>query len=188
MNLFFTISLGMDLYLESQFLLAVQSAELFHRRKFPIESNDLTAHQARLREIISSVPVEEDRNWLRARLAFSHEPTLKMRLSELMDFAGPDLRNFLRPLFVKSVGDTRNFLTHYDDRLAAVAASGEDLWRLTQETIALIEYCFFRELGFASAEVFELCKRLQRYQSLLAIYSQSRVTDSPTLEEASFIE
>jgi hypothetical protein len=175
MSLFFTISLGLDQYVESQFLLAVQSAELFHRRKYPVPSAEIEAHRARISAMLSPIKNPVDSKWLNEKLNFSHEPTLKQRLSQLLEFAGPELSNFIRPTFVKIVGDTRNFLTHYDDRLAQIAAAGEDLWRLTQETMALVEYCLFRELGFSSIETFELCKGLSRYTHLYTFYDSNGV-------------
>jgi hypothetical protein len=178
MSLFFTISLGLDQYVESQFLLAVQSAELFHRRKYPVPSVEIEAHRAWISTMLSPIENEEEITWLNEKLNFSHEPTLKQRLSQLLEFAGPELTNYIRPRFVKIVGDTRNFLTHYDARLALVAAAGEDLWRLTQETMALVEYCLFRELGFSSTETFELCKGLGRYMHLYNFYNSTEINSA----------
>lgn len=54
---------------------------------------------------------------------------------------------------------TRNYLTHFDKRLKAEAAEGEELYHTTQKLKILLETCLLVELGFSLNEIKNLFSR-----------------------------
>lgn len=55
-------------------------------------------------------------------------------------------------------------MKHHDKKLKEHAASGEDLYRLSQRVRMLLEICLLTELGFSSEEIKALFSRNWRYQ------------------------
>ncbi len=53
----------------------------------------------------------------------------------------------LRKHFIGKVIDTRNYLTHYDEKLAQQAAKGKGLWSLCMKLEALFQLHFLRLIG-----------------------------------------
>ena len=98
MQLLFSISLGLQLYLDTRFLFAIQALELYHRARSPRRASQ--DHKVRVRGIIDSVANQDDKRWLKEKLSYSHEPTLKERLEQLVEYAGPESSHFLRSDFV----------------------------------------------------------------------------------------
>lgn len=167
MTLLFAISLGIDLYLDNQFLFAVQASELFHRKHWPDGVLPKEQHQDRINAIVGSVADEGQKKWLKAKLAFSNEPTLKERLARMVEFAGDEAHRFLRNDFVKVAGDTRNYLTHFNPDLKPKAAEGEDLWILSKECIALLEFCILRGLGLDGPTSLRMSAATSTFQLLM---------------------
>jgi hypothetical protein len=163
----YAIFLGLDLYLDTRFLFAVQAVELYHRRKWPEGVLPVTQHKDRVASIANLIDRKEDRTWLKQKLAFSNEPTLRERLNRMVEYAGTESDRFLRSDLPKKAADTRNYLTHYNPKLVQQAATGQDLWILSTELIALMEFCFLRDLGFDGPEAFSLSARTDVYRTLL---------------------
>ena len=55
--------------------------------------------------------------------------------------------------FINDVKNTRNYFTHYDEKLREKAASGADLFYLTEKLKILVETCLLSELGFSNEEI-----------------------------------
>jgi len=61
--------------------------------------------------------------------------------------------------------NTRNYLTHYDPELKAVAKIGlRDLFNLMQRLKVLLEVSFLNELGLADTTIKQMILRSQAYQ------------------------
>jgi len=194
MTLLFAISLGIDLYLDNQFLFAVQANELFHRKRWPEGVLPREQHQNRVNGILDGVGDEEMKEWLKGKLAFSNEPTLKERLAKMVEFAGAEIQTVIRGDFVKVAGDTRNFLTHFNPDLEPKTAKGEDLWILSKECIALLEFCILRALGLDGATSLQLSAATPTFQLLMqrsgamqppiqVIVKSANQADETTVEE-----
>ncbi len=177
MSLLFAISLGIGLYLDSRFLFAAQALELFHRKEWPDGVLPEEEHKARVASIVDDVEDETLRPWLKEKLNFSNEPTLKQRLRQMLDFVGDEILPLLRDDFVKVTGDTRNYLTHFNPNLESKAASGQELWLLSYECIALLEMCLLRKLGFTGVEALQHSSTTPTFQLLL----QNRTGASPVV-------
>jgi hypothetical protein len=163
----FAITLGLDLYLDTRYLFAVQAAELYHRQRWPEGVLPKVEHKARVTSIADLVSERKLKSWLISKLTFSNEPSLAERLDRIVAHAGEETENFIRPDFTKVAKDTRNYLTHYDKRLEKKAAEGEDLWVLGSEVIALLEFCLMRDLGYDGPESFALSSQTPIFRALL---------------------
>jgi len=183
MVLLFALSLGLDLYLDSKFLFAVQALELFHRKEWPDGVLPEDEQKARVKSLTDLVDDDELRKWLTGKLAFSNEFTLKERLEQIIGYAGSEIRPALREKFSKVAKDTRNYLTHYNESLKSKAAHDEDMWVLANECASLLEFCMLRALGFDGPTTFQMSSQTPRFQDLLhrrgLLQSPMQVTVTP---------
>ena len=166
MMLLFETSSAIDLPVETRFILAVEAIELYHRRRWPYGLMPRADFKRQVKSITDLVADRRLNRWLRERLANSNEPSLQHKLDALIGHAGPQTSQFLRPGFTKVATDTRNFLSHYDSKLASKAATGDDLFTLSQESIALVEFCLLRDLGFDAPTAWDLSARTPLHQEL----------------------
>ena len=164
-NLIFSTEYKPDMYLESKFLNIAQAAESYHRRRCKNEVLPKPEHDARIKAILSNTP-EEYKKWLREKLNFSNEPTLQDRLMDLLD----KTKKVMNPLvkdhakFAKKVRDTRNYFTHWNTDLQDKAAQGEELFRITQTLLFMLQACLLMELGCTPERCAELISKNKKYQ------------------------
>lgn len=163
---------GRPLPLEARFLFAVQAGEVYHRRADHFRQTDMDpqSHGQRVDAILNAFPDDKSlHKWIKWRLRWSNEPALSTRLEDLIAHAGLGTEALLREGYVKRATDTRNWLTHYDPRLEEAAAKGAEIYWLTEETIAIIELCLLRDLGFGTDEAATLFGKTRRARSLAEI-------------------
>jgi hypothetical protein len=79
----------------------------------------------------------------------------------------PLLRN--QKAFIEKVVNTRNFYTHYDLALEDKVAREEELYRLTQIPVFLLEACFLNELGFSPQQSVELFQKNSDHRNVLSL-------------------
>jgi len=153
------------MYLTQAFLSMVQAIESYHRRAMRNYELPEEEHEKRIEEILSTVP-ENHKGWLKSKLAYSNEPSLRERLNEVFDkhleIANKCMEN--KRAFIQKVVDTRNYLTHYGSRLKARAATGEELFHITQKLRILLQICLLTELGFSLEEIKGFFFRNYRYR------------------------
>ncbi|MEK4487663.1 HEPN domain-containing protein [Psychrobacillus sp. FSL H8-0484] len=143
---------------ERHFLNAVQALEAYHRLTRKNEVLPKIEHKVKIKSIISSVP-EEDRAWLQGKLNFSNEPSLHERLDDLLrpvkDTSHPNYSrsyDLFKPQginfedLIKDIKNTRNYNTHFDEKLKNKAVKGDELLQLTTLLIIMIEYYLMTEL------------------------------------------
>lgn len=177
LDLLTSLSLGPPLYLETRFLLSVQAIEAYARRRFDNTSVTPEAHEKRKALVMEALPDDDDlRKWVKGLLHWSNEPTLAERLEHIVTYCTPPAQELLRNNFVRLTKDTRNWLTHYSEDLRLKAASGEDLYRLTEEVIVLMECLLLRDLGFDGEEVGNLLRSTRRAQS---VFRTNQYRDEP---------
>ncbi|MBZ0157931.1 MAG: hypothetical protein K8I29_17170 [Alphaproteobacteria bacterium] len=70
-----------------------------------------------------------------------------------------------RKHFIGKVIDTRNYLTHYDPKLAQQAANGEALWKLCMKLEALFQLHFLRLIGLDAEFIKKLANENHALQS-----------------------
>jgi ApeA-like protein/HEPN superfamily Apea-like protein len=174
-SLFFGIMYNSSMYLEQEFLNMVQAVESYHRRRMKNNVLPKDEHKARVRAILSESPGEY-KDWLKEVLNYSNEPRLKHRLSELFD----KTEIILSPLisskeeFSKKITDTRNYLTHYDQRLKDKAAKGGEIALLTAQLSYMLQACLLFELGFTQEKCVEVFRRNQGYIQIMNRAQQRR--------------
>lgn len=66
--------------------------------------------------------------------------------------------------FAKKVRDTRNYFTHWNTDLQDKAAQGEELFRITQTLLFMLQSCLLMELGCTPERCAELISKNKKYQ------------------------
>lgn len=164
-NLYFGTIYNSDMYLEQKFLSLVQAIESYHRRTRKNNEIDPSDHEEKVNKIIQSVD-EEHQEWLRNRLRYSNEPTLRNRLTELVKECDSLLNlpsGRKKKSFISNVYNTRNYLTHYDMALFDKAAKGIKLLNICTMLEIIIEYNLLVDIGFSKEKTNKLLKK--RYKN-----------------------
>jgi ApeA N-terminal domain 1 len=150
LDLRFAPSYAAFMYSESRFLNAVQGVEALHRRALEGKPDqaDLDARAA----AIANCPPEHQR-WLRGKLRYAHEPTLRRRLGEVLDFVGPGLAPLMgdRKRFIARVVAIRNAITHWDEK--SERSTGADLYLVAVALNFIIDAALLRLLGLEQDEI-----------------------------------
>lgn len=132
---------------ENKFLNVMQAIETFHRRTRNNEKEDQPTFKAKITDIISTSP-EKYKNWLKEKLLFSNEPTLKERLEELFSEIDTSLIKHLFPDHIKLITqakDTRNYYTHFGVTLERKAVKKVELYYLTERFKLLLLILLLKE-------------------------------------------
>jgi hypothetical protein len=171
-QLYFGSLYGRFVYLNLKFLSLVQAVEAYHRRFLLNEELLPEEHAKRITSILSKAPTEH-LEWLKTKLKYSNEPSLRRRLSSIFKKFAP-LTNIIpnEDFFINKVVATRNYMTHYDLALKTERAADKELVLITEELRAIVEMCLLNELGFTLEETRNLITRfyeqkIKYYQSLL---------------------
>jgi ApeA N-terminal domain 1/Apea-like HEPN len=142
---------------EQEFESLVRVLETHHRRVHGAAGVD-EAHRARLDRIYSGIEDEDDQKWLKSKLAFSHEPTLRDRLRDVVDRCPTISATLIGSAeeiaaFIKLAGDTRNYETHLDPSLEGKSASGVELVALVYQLRALVQMTLLLDIGFTCDQI-----------------------------------
>jgi hypothetical protein len=153
-DLYFGTFYQKGMYLNNELLNLAQALESYHRKTMENLELPIEQHQNRVNEILKNTP-EVYKEWLKNKLKYTNEPTLRKRLRELWDKCPPTLTTKFgtKELFVGITVDTRNYLTHFGDDLKANAATSEDLYTFVLKLRIMVQICLLQELGFNSDEV-----------------------------------
>jgi hypothetical protein len=171
LDVFFSISLGPSHYLETRFLFSAQALEAYHRACPWFRTRRWSKQEFRQRRdtVLGDVEDEELRSWVEERLRFANEPTLRDRLTELVNHGSDAASRLCWPTdaFIATTADTRNHFTHHEPGSQKKAAEGRELAILTEKAMALMEICLFIDLGIPAAEVFEVTKETRRARAII---------------------
>lgn len=148
-NLYFAATGTKDLFLDNKFLFLVQGLETMHRRttqKACIPHNEFENLVSNFLKICP----ENHKNWLRGKLAYANEISLRQRLGDSIAadsvyFGGEENVKKL----INDVVTTRNYLTHFDISLEDKAANGEGLLHLYWKLEVLFEIHLLRMIGLS---------------------------------------
>jgi hypothetical protein len=167
-KIYFELKYIKSISFEFYFLSIVKAIESYHRLKINPSKTSLQDHKDRLEEIYDAIP-EKHRDWLKKKLAFSHEPTLKDRLDKLITIHKGIIQPFLCDAnninnLTQRITRTRNYYTHYDQLLDGKYAKGSELFRLAQVLSFLLLSCLLSELGCTSERCVELVSRHNDYK------------------------
>lgn len=153
LNLYFGVTTGGLLYLDAKVLALAQGLESYHRRTSDETRMDKSNFES-LRQTLNDQCPEEHRKWLSEKLQYGNELSLRQRLQKIVE----PLKEFIgdknqRAKLIRSIVDTRNYLTHYDESLKTRAASGEKLIYLYRKMEAIFQLRVLQELGFTQTEI-----------------------------------
>ena len=154
---------------ETTFLLLSQAVESLHRRKSSLRVMSEDKYSQLVKCMLDAIP-HKRRSFFKHKLRFGNEPTLTKRLEEMF-FPFFDLYelNVSREEYIRKLVDTRNFLTHYDRKLATRAASGWELVLLQESLEALIQLHFLQILGVAKPDIASIVEGNNRISQKLAV-------------------
>jgi Apea-like HEPN/ApeA N-terminal domain 1 len=161
---FFSLAYNPPVYVDQQFLGAIQAAEAYHREAVRPYKIDPATHERRVNAILASAP-DEHREWLRDVLAAAGEPSLRERLGSLLertdDVIGPLLAD--RSAFLRTAILTRHQLTHPVTRKSELLPGPNAIYRLYRTLSFILRRCLLHELGFTSEQCQEFFARNRDY-------------------------
>jgi hypothetical protein len=155
--------------LENKFLNAAQAAEVFHRLTFKGQELPKAKHKERMKTVLDAVPAAL-RVWVKDKLAYSNELTLRERFDQLFEYVAPSLDEIVANPegFSKKVRKQRNDLTHRGRVEDASDQGLEELFLLTSAMEVLVQAALLRRLGFEPKLVAQCVERGHSYITVAA--------------------
>lgn len=157
-NLFNELLLKREHSIEIKFLSAIQAIETFHRNLYGGYDLSQSEHSDRLNSIYTHVP-EKLQTWLKSKLAFSNEISLRKRLMDLYSRIPTEVTSKLildQKLFINEVLDARNYYTHYDPSLKNNIMSVEDISKAVEKLKILLVCLLLNELGLDDNNIIKI--------------------------------
>ena len=155
-NLFFAFQFEAYLYLDGQFLSLAQSIEALHRMRYGGLTMPKSKFKARVKSIIDNIPDDTDKVWLKEKLRFANELTLRQRLEKMfepfLDIYGKEKV----PDLVSKIVEVRNLLTHAGSRIENIGFI--KLHVLCGKLDTLLQLHFLHMIGMDSAFIAKLVK------------------------------
>ena len=167
---FFSISISPHMYGEEQFARTVRALEVWSRLSHddkPLSGDDFAELKSRLRSTCTA----EEWEFLRVRIEFANELSLKQRLDRLVDLSPEPLRGLLLayPKFTRRVVDARNTLTHRGSLSSNVFDHTEMYW--AQRSLeALFVVTLLSEVGL-EGDSGRLLTRTSLWRSLISEFN-----------------
>jgi len=178
-NRYFYVVHNQNMVGEVKFESYVRALETYDRRSSKTTRIPANEHEARMSEILASVP-DVHRDWLLEELRFSNEPNLAARLKVALKRC-PTISARLvgnsdeRGSFVRKVTVTRNHEVHLDPENERDAATGIPLVVLIYQLRALIEMTLLLDLGFTEDTVDAIFHRTGRYREIEKLREQPNI-------------
>ena len=156
--LYFAYHLGAYRFLDSQFLALAQGLETLHRRTSSELSMSESDFEKMLSEILDNCPPTH-KEWLKMKLYFANELSLRKRLQDLFE---PYIDVFGNKKDIKDIIDkivtTRNYLTHYSLELKERSSTGSELLKIVKCMEALFIIRFLEIIGLDKENLIEITK------------------------------
>jgi hypothetical protein len=167
-DMYFSTVFGRQFYLENYFWNIAQAAELSHRYLYGgevIPADEFRAVQGRISEAVPESRYE----FVRTRLSYANEPSFHDRLLDLVRRAGDAVGRLIPDgdAFVRRVKNTRNYITHGDERLRRKTASDEELYYLSSKLGFVLLVNYLQWLDFGPDEIAAMVQRNRRFVHLL---------------------
>ncbi|TBR12259.1 MAG: hypothetical protein EPO62_00400 [Candidatus Nitrosotenuis sp.] len=153
-NLYSEILHSHGMMLDQQFLLLMHAVEAYHRRTSNETEVDTESHEQRISAIISDVP-DKYKEWLKIKLQFSNELSLRKRLDSLLNqfpFVLEDFDKESKP-FTSKIVDIRNYLAHYSNNARPILEDGHKIFEICQRLKLLLESALLFQLGFDNSKI-----------------------------------
>lgn len=170
LNLYFSVTNGDQKFLENQFLALAQCLETYHRRTSHEKLMDDEVFSSLLETIMQGCP-EEHKEWLTGRLQFGNELSLSQRIKKIITPFKELLGNSSqRNALIRSIVETRNYLTHYNQSLEDKASTGRPLWCLCKKMEAIFQLHLLDVIGFSHDEIVSIHSNSNDLQAKLKGY------------------
>ncbi|WP_157360707.1 HEPN domain-containing protein [Amycolatopsis thermoflava] len=169
-DLLFSLSAPQNVFAGNKLFNVASAAEGIHQRLYPEADRQTPEHRQRVKEILDTTP-EDHRDWLKAKLAFSHAPTFADRLQQLIDHAGSCIDPFIgdRDKWVRLVKDVRNQIAHARRERHIVETEVVKQVRLTATIDVLLRVILLRELGFTDDQCVNMVQRNPQWSYLQSV-------------------
>lgn len=164
-QLFFSLCIKQGLFVNERFLFLVQFLESFHRQANPITEDVKAKWLDDVKSISSETMSKERIKEIQDKLSFGYEPTLKNRLSEILDSCSitPKLLGEKKNIkFIRQIIDTRNYLTHYGKKSVNVLTSITDLHETSEIMEKLSRFNLLKSMNFSDENVTEILSKYYR--------------------------
>jgi len=156
-------------FVEEEFLGWARTVEAYHRLAMNNNDMDPAEFERRRTLVIESLPESEKkvREWIKGRTMHMNEPNLERRIREILTRFN-ELHRYSdkqRGLAAKRLSDTRNDLTHPQNRSGRIPPGGAELHVLSEQLRFLVELCLLSEIGLDNARITELIGRQRQRRS-----------------------
>lgn len=155
-------------YLDTQLVLAAQSAEAYHRRNVRNVRWPKAQFKKWKDEIVKACPIE-DQERIEELLRHSNEPTLHERLAELREKAAPALPILFDryPNWADQTKDMRHAYTHRGSEKGP-AFDLKDVYNMAEVTAFVVKACILLDLGVPHRKLAERILNNSAYSMLLS--------------------
>lgn len=169
-DLLFSLNAPQNVFAGNKLFNVASAAEGIHQRLYPGADRRTSEHRQRVKEILGATP-EAHRDWLKAKLAFSHTPTFSDRLQQLIDHAGSCINPFVgdRDKWVRLVKDVRNQIAHARRERYIVETDVVKQVRLTATIDVMLRFILLRELGFTDDQCASMIHRNPQWSHLQSV-------------------
>lgn len=168
-DLYFGMMYNDSMYIHQEFITLAQALESYHRRVRNGTYTDPAGFAPIYDRLVGAIPegtAKDFRDSMTSKLKYFAEYSLRRRLTELLAETA-DLvpkAGLNQGQVVEDIVNTRNYLTHYDESLAAKAKEGQELYELTHLMQMIMRILFMLELGIPRELVGSLLKRHAVYR------------------------
>lgn len=183
LQLFFGRVMTAETVSANSFLNSVQAAEAYHRYRREGQECSKETHRSRIKGIVAAAP-QEHREWLKDKLAFSHEKNLAQRLTDLLgeraslfSLSPDDIGNLS-----KRIKDLRNFFTHYDQKKKDYG-TGPEFYILGGLLQWVVIACLLEEAGFSRDRAHELLEQCEPFRFFRTYHLKGQPVRYFTVEE-----
>ena len=138
-------------FLDGKFLAMVQAMEVFHRRTSDETLMREVEYEDLVKQILDGCP-EERKDWLADKLKFGNELTLRKRVKKIIQpFEELIGSNKEIKRLVSDIVNTRNYLTHYNDKRKEESVSGSSMLRVwcQMQVIFLLNLLMYLEFDIS---------------------------------------
>jgi hypothetical protein len=151
---------------ESDFIKTWQGIEAFHRLILQDTDQLKRVHKEKISRIKELIADEILKKWALSALHFGYEPAAKERLRSIIKdhshLLGASPSDEAIQKWVKEMGDTRNYLTHFDPTGKSKKIAGKKLYQYTCLLKLLLIILIMKQLGVED----DLLKNLHQHQNL----------------------
>ena len=156
-EIYFSLYYNSYLYLHNIFLSVLQAIEGYHRCKMRNKVDSEEVHKKRIKNIKDSIPVEY-KEWLNEKLQYSNEPSLRIRLRDIIDDLSEKYSFFQQVIndnksFVNNVVNLRNDLIHLSKKDNSEKLEGKEIYKTIELLKVIFDVKILEEIGFSIEEI-----------------------------------